>query len=152
MSDLWSWSLRVYGRPGVAAACLEAQDRHGADVNLLLWAAWTGAEHGHLLTAGEVAAAREAVVGWHREVVVPLREVRRRLKTGPVPAPDADTEALRTRIKATELEAERIEQAVLASHPALPQRGADPAAALAANLRMLLGPEPAEPLIRSLTS
>lgn len=150
--DLWGWSLSVYGRPGVAAACLTAQDRHGADVNLALWAAWTGAVHGHLLTGAEAAAAREAVEAWSREVVVPLRSLRRRLKTGPLPAPAPATDALRNRIKAAELEAERIEQSVLAAHPAALTRQVEPADAITPNLRLVLGGEAAALLSPVLTA
>ena len=150
--DLWTWSLSVYGRPGVAEACLEVQDRHGADVNLVLWAAWTGAVQGHLLTLAEVEAARAAVTDWHREVVVPLRARRRRLKTGPAPAPDEGTEALRRRIKTAELEAERIEQAALSAHPPHPARRTSPQDALTANLMILLGPSAAEGLTGPLSA
>jgi len=38
----WRFSLDAYGRPGVAAACLDLQDRHGCDVNLILYALWLG--------------------------------------------------------------------------------------------------------------
>ena len=40
--SFWSFSLTVYGRPGVEAACLELQDRFGADVNLALYCLWIG--------------------------------------------------------------------------------------------------------------
>ncbi|MFM2042968.1 MAG: hypothetical protein RLY86_1544 [Pseudomonadota bacterium] len=149
---LWDWSLSVYGQPGVAAACLGAQDRHGADVNLLLWAAWAGAVHGHRLTAGEVQTARAAVAAWHRDVVLPLRAVRRRLKHGPAPAPDSATEPLRARVKAAELEAERLEQAVLAAHPATLRRGVPGTDAMAANLRHMIPPVALGPLLHALTS
>jgi len=45
--------------------------------------------------------------------VRPLRSVRRRLKSGPPPAPNAISEALRARVESVELEAERIELAIL---------------------------------------
>ncbi|MDP5293479.1 TIGR02444 family protein [Oceanimonas sp. CHS3-5] len=34
--ELWQFSEQHYGRPGVAAACLELQDAHDANVNLML--------------------------------------------------------------------------------------------------------------------
>ena len=136
---LWDWSLAVYAHPGVPAACLEAQDRHGAYVNLLLWAAWLGAVHGHLLTPGEAAGAEAATSAWRQDVVRPLRALRRRLKFGPSPAPDPATAALREKIKAAELEAERIELARLEGLVPAPRRDAAPQHALAANLALLLG-------------
>lgn len=34
--QFWQFSEQHYARPGVAQACLELQDKHGANVNLLL--------------------------------------------------------------------------------------------------------------------
>lgn len=138
--DLWTFSLAVYARPGVAEACLRAQDTFSQDVNLLLWAAWVGAVHGHGLTGNEVAAAKAAVGPWSESVVLPLRTLRRGLKVGPPPAPSPATDALRDRVKALELEAERIEQDILAAHPAALRPGSGWAAALRANLGLLLPP------------
>lgn len=155
---LWRFALALYARPGVAQACLDLQDRREADVNLLLYAAWTGADLGFALTADAMAEARRAVADWHRDIVVPLRTVRRRLKTGPAPAPNEATDTLRKRVQAIEIEAERIEQSILQDlavlrHPSGEHFAmtAEPAAArsrrmdtVAANLRLCL-PE-SEPL------
>jgi uncharacterized protein (TIGR02444 family) len=112
--DLWRFALAVYRKPGVSDACLLLQDRYGCNVTLLLFAAWAGAEHGVALSADEMAAAGAMVGAWHGEVVEPLRAVRRRLKHGPPPAPDAATGQLRARLQAIEIEAERIELETLA--------------------------------------
>ena len=117
---LWRFALTVYQKPGVSDACLLLQDRYGCNVTLLLFAAWAGAEHGVVLTADEMAAAVGTVGAWHGEVVEPLRAVRRRLKHGPMPAPDRTTGKLRARLQAIEIEAERIELETLASF--LPDR------------------------------
>jgi uncharacterized protein (TIGR02444 family) len=112
-APLWTFALAVYATPGVADACLGLQDRHGCDVNLLLFAAWMGAAHHWTMTSADMADAAAAVQDWHAEIVRPLRGVRRRLKSGPPPGPNGASEALRTRIKAIEIEAERIELAAL---------------------------------------
>ena len=111
--SLWTFAVTLYAVPGVAEACLGLQDRHGCDVNVLLFAAWMGAVRRRTLTLAELAEAAAAVRDWHTEIVGPLRDARRRLKSGPAPAPNDASEALRTRIKAIEIEAERIELAVL---------------------------------------
>jgi uncharacterized protein (TIGR02444 family) len=107
--SLWDFAVAVYAAPGVPEACLALQDRHGCDVNVLLFAAWMSAVRCCPLSPGEIADAAASVEDWHRDVVRPLRGVRRRLKSGPPPAPDEATAALRTRIKSIEIEAERIE-------------------------------------------
>jgi uncharacterized protein (TIGR02444 family) len=117
---LWRFALAVYQKPGVSDACLLLQDRYGCNVTLLLFAAWAGAEQGVVLRADEMAAALGTVGAWHGEVVEPLRAVRRRLKHGPAPAPNAVTGKLRARLQAIEIEAERIELETLAG--VLPDR------------------------------
>jgi uncharacterized protein (TIGR02444 family) len=133
---LWRFALAVYQRPGVSDACLLLQDRHGCNVPLLLFAAWAGTERGVALTAEEASTAANAVGPWHGEVVEPLRAVRRRLKHGPPPAPDAETAKLRARLQAIEIDAERIELETLAGF--LPERRDDAGAtATAANLALM---------------
>ena len=112
-ASLCTFAVDLYGAPGVAEACLALQDRHRCDVNVVLFAAWMGAVHRRAIMPDEMAEAVASIQGWHAEIVGPLRSARRRLKSGPPPAPDASSEALRARIKGMELEAERIELAAL---------------------------------------
>jgi hypothetical protein len=65
------------------------------------------------MTHAEMAETAASVRNWHAEIVRPLRGVRRRLKSGPLPTPDGASEAFRSRIKSIEIEAERIELAAL---------------------------------------
>ena len=50
-SVFWDFSLAVYGKPGFPQAAIALQDRHGLNVNMLLFCLWAGA-NGRLL-AGE---------------------------------------------------------------------------------------------------
>lgn len=84
------------------------QDRFDLDVNVLLLGAYIGVQ-GTTLTAEQVDSARAVVDAWHREIVRPLRAVRRRLKSGPAPAPDTRSAALRNRVAKVELDAELVE-------------------------------------------
>lgn len=79
------------------------------DVPVVLFAAFVGAVRRQALMASGVDAARRRVDAWHREVVLPLRAVRQRLKFGPAPAPDDITGRLRSEVQRIEIEAELIE-------------------------------------------
>ena len=114
-NPFWDFSLVVYPRPGVVEACLALQDRLGLDVNLLLFCCWAGSL-GWRLEAPDMVRLTEEVAEWQRDVIGPLRGVRRRLK-GPSDEATGDVAALRRVVKDCELEAERIEQAML--HAAL---------------------------------
>lgn len=102
-TDLWKFATHLYARPGVEAACLTLQDQ-GADVCLLLCAAWLNA--GGIDPAPErVEQLRQLAHAWQRQVVTPLREVRRQWRTAA--RQDTALARLREQVKALELEAER---------------------------------------------
>ncbi|MCK6451283.1 MAG: TIGR02444 family protein [Alphaproteobacteria bacterium] len=114
MSDaVWDFAVALYGRPGVREACLELQDRRGADVIVLLalvQAATAGAaEPGD----DRLRRAQAAIAPWHAAAVQPLRSLRRALKgwrfeRGAAGA-DARAEAARQEVAAAERAAERAE-------------------------------------------
>jgi uncharacterized protein (TIGR02444 family) len=132
--NFWNFSLQIYGKPGVGPACIALQDGLGLDVNLLLFCCWHGREN-RALSEEDLRRAIAAAVGWQREVVQPLRAVRRRLKTGVAPVSAAECEALRRKVNDLELEGERIAQATLEALPA-PPAGRRPA--IEANLALYL--------------
>jgi uncharacterized protein (TIGR02444 family) len=113
-ADGWAFALRVYARPSVADACLKLQNEAGVDVMMLLMIAFAAVERRVLLTASEIAELDEACRPWREQIVQSLRAIRVTLKSGPVPAPSAETEELRTRIKSAELAAERLQNQLLA--------------------------------------
>ncbi len=134
-TPFWQFSGTVYGRPGVAEACLDLQDRHGLDVNLLLFCAWAGTR-GRVLDGGDLGLLRSASRPWHDEVVAPLRAARRWLKQQ-VAVPEDLGEAFREEVKGLELQAEMLEQLVLYQELEIPE-GESAAEAVAANLRLYL--------------
>src|SRR5262245_39037954 len=107
----WRFSLDVYAAPGVQAECLALQETHDIDVNLLLFCAWAGAETRQRLARPDLERLGDAVRAWRETVVKPLRSARRAIKAAALQDPAAHE--LRKRIAAAELEAERIEQAML---------------------------------------
>jgi uncharacterized protein (TIGR02444 family) len=131
--DFWAYSLALYSRPAVAAACLRLQDAHGLDVNLLLLCCWLARSGRGRLSAATLAAAEARVAPWCAGVVVPLREIRRALKI----LPQAGAPALYREVQRLELVAEREEQRLLlAGWAGSPAAASDPAADCAANLAL----------------
>jgi uncharacterized protein (TIGR02444 family) len=134
---LWRFSLAFYARPGIAAALIALQDRAGCDVNLILFALWRGLAHGHQLDQAELMTAEMAIAPLRRAVIEPLRRLRRALKTDS----DPDIQALRRRVGALELAAERRAQSRLASTIAALAGDGDRGAVAEANLALVLGGE-----------
>jgi uncharacterized protein (TIGR02444 family) len=106
-NDLWRFSLRVYAAPGVADECLALQERYGIDVNVLLFCTWMAAERRSILSTDDIEYCQRAVTDWHARAVKPLRTARQAMKGL------AGAEAVRTQVKALELESERLEQDML---------------------------------------
>lgn len=113
-NPFWRFSLALYRRPGVAAACIDLQDRRALDVNLLLFALWRGMA-GERLTAPRLQQLDQLMADWRDRSVRPLRAIRRDLKPllEALGAHRPAGEALRAEIAAAELRAEQIEQALL---------------------------------------
>src|SRR5689334_17787625 len=108
-SQFWQFSLDFYGRPRVAEACLDLQDNAGVDVNVLFFVLYM-ATHKRELNRAEIERVDASIKTWRDEAVVPLRTLRRKLKTGIAPLATADTDKLRSAVKRLELEAEHTEQ------------------------------------------
>lgn len=102
-ADLWSFALSTYARPGVEAACLRLQEQ-GADVCLLLCGAWLE-QRGVAAAPERVLALQQLARPWRTQVIEPLRQVRVQWRV--MAQQDQPLAALRERIKALELEAER---------------------------------------------
>jgi uncharacterized protein (TIGR02444 family) len=141
-SHFWNFSLTVYGDSAVQKECLVLQDRYDINVNMLLFCAFVGAVHGAVLSDRGVSEAADLVAEWNKNIVRKLREARRALKPF---ATDrsvivSSSVALRMAVKAAELDAERIEQAMLEAWSAVRIDGwprARPIEAVATNIRGL---------------
>lgn len=111
-TPFWRFSLQFYRLAGVAEACIALQDVYGVDVNLLLFLLWR-ADQGRALSADEVRALDDKVRDWRNDAVIPIRNIRRKLKSAQTLIEPGQQEAFRTKLKGIELEAERLQQQAL---------------------------------------
>lgn len=134
-SEFWRFSLTFYRSPGVPNACIVLQDSHGLDVNVMLFALWLGSQ-GRAISAADIKDADAAVRDWREQVVVELRGVRRFLRNPPAVIDGATASALRDKVKAVELESERLQQEALFAMRAIVAWGRDEAALPAGDMNM----------------
>src|SRR5229473_6289231 len=85
---LWRFSRAFYARPGVSEALIALQDGAGLDVNLILFALWRGVSGRSRLSNAEIATAERSARPITAAIVVPLRALRRQLRSDP----DADVQ------------------------------------------------------------
>lgn len=156
-SPFWRFSIKFYGVPGVAPACIELQDKAHVDVNILFFLLWN-ATQGRAYGKADVAEVERLIGAWRDMAVVPIRNVRRALKSPPAAMPAEAAESLRTRVKAVELEAERLQQEALydlAQSSRLGRPAPSPAKAAqisVAAYQDVIGPFPAGPLATVLSA
>lgn len=111
----WDFSLALYAEPAISGICLELQNKSNVDVNVLLLVAWAAA-NGRQLDMADVERLDIEVRDWRKDVIVPLRETRTRLKSILQTSKDRmGIQELRESVKGAELTAEQIEQAIIAS-------------------------------------
>ena len=114
--SLWNFATDYYAQPGIAEVCLRLQDEHEFDVNLLLFCCWYGVHYG-IAEKPLLQALYEYSCDWQQNVVRPMRETRRWLKSAIASSPGNKHELtmLRERVKTLELESERQQLEMLAS-------------------------------------
>jgi uncharacterized protein (TIGR02444 family) len=111
-TPFWRFSLHFYRQTGVSDACIALQDDCGVDVNLLLFLFWLASD-GRLLAADEIKRLDERVRSWRELTIIPIRDTRRKLKGAATLLEPGKQEAFRNKVKAVELDAERLQQEAL---------------------------------------
>jgi uncharacterized protein (TIGR02444 family) len=112
ITPFWRFSLNFYRQTGVSDACIALQDGCGIDVNLLLFLFWLASE-GRQLSAEDVKKLDDQVRSWRELTIIPIRDTRRKLKGAKTFVDPRKQEALRDKVKAVELEAEKLQQEAL---------------------------------------
>ncbi len=132
---LWHFAVQAYARPGVAASCLQLQDAHGLDVDVLLACTWL-ASLGVALDREGLERLLGAAAPPHARVLE-LRSLRRAL--GSDREHDPRWQATYEHLLAAELAAERVEldsiEAALSPLLAAATATLEPAELALANLR-----------------
>ncbi|MGA8320079.1 MAG: TIGR02444 family protein [Xanthobacteraceae bacterium] len=108
-TPFWRFSLKFYRQGGVSEACIDLQDGYGVDVNLLLFLLWLAAD-GRQVSAADVKTLDDNVRSWRTLTIVPIRDARRKLKGAATLVEPGAQEVFRNKVKAVELEAERLQQ------------------------------------------
>jgi uncharacterized protein (TIGR02444 family) len=111
-TPFWRFSLKFYRQAGVSDACIALQDGCGVDVNLLLFLFWLASDD-RQLAADEVQMLDDNVRDWRNLTIIPIRDTRRKLKGVATLVAPGKQEAFRTKVKAIELDAERLQQEAL---------------------------------------
>ncbi len=110
-NKFWDFSVKIYQHSEVERVCLELQDNHGLSVVMLFYCVWVGVFRGKFEDDIYVKASTFSL-SWDNEVVAPLREVRRWMKSSQDEQVISGA-LLREQIKAVELDAEHFQMNTL---------------------------------------
>ena len=138
----WDFACRTYERETIAPLCLQLQNDHGLDVNVLLFILWSGDQGQGVSDLGFWQDVVQYSREWQEGVVKPLRSARQQLKIK-MQLGEPHLEELRKAILLVELQAEQeqIEQ-LEKMHRSCPQ---DKEATSEQMVRLYLSALPAEP-------
>lgn len=78
--SFWQFSIDLYRNRDVENACLSLQNRHGLNVNLILFCCWAASESYGRLEKNDFHKAFAAINRWHEMVTLELRKLRRMVK------------------------------------------------------------------------
>ncbi|UTW55808.1 TIGR02444 family protein [Kordiimonas sp. SCSIO 12610] len=77
--EFWEFSVRLYAKPNVATACLDAQNNFNADVNILLLTAWLRCKNLSITQEGW-GKLIETSTDWQNNILKPIRTRRMEAK------------------------------------------------------------------------
>ena len=112
-NPFWDFSVDFYGQKGVGERLIWLQESLQIDINLMLYCYWVASIGRPILTESQIRKLVMQVKVWQNETVVPLREVRNKLKQFSYTKYKMWSNEVRNRVKTAELEAERLEQLIL---------------------------------------
>ncbi len=113
IGGFWDFSVQVYALPGVADALLELQNRHGGDVNLVLYFAWHAASGRGALSGAQIPDLDASVQSWRERVIKPLRAVRGLIGNETEFATLGNSRQARAKVLEAELACEQVAQQLL---------------------------------------
>lgn len=111
-SPLWRFSLAFYSRPRVPSACLTLQDIAGVDVCVLLFSLYC-THTKRFIPQQKLRQCDERLRDWRSTVILPLRRIRREMKTKIATARLESMKNVRQQIQSLEINAEQISLAIL---------------------------------------
>lgn len=110
-ADFWNAAVTLYSEPSVQKCCLQAQDKQGINVNLLLLMMWLE-NQSHPLSLSQYNQLKATLEPFNKAFTAPLRYQRRRLSEHPQ-LPEKSRKQLKEKLLAAELILEAEEQVLL---------------------------------------
>lgn len=132
---IWDFVLNYYKQQGVSESAITLQDTIGIDVNMVLFLMWLAGQK-RTLAVDDVKRVGETSHAWQRQVVIPIRAIRRLLKENAPLVPQPTALDYRKKIQALEIEGEQLQLNAMAGLLAGLKPGSAPSAGDAARMNL----------------
>ena len=110
-SEFWDYSTHIWTLPDVEKACLDLQNNHDINVNILMYCCWV-ADKNLTLNDDDIQALVDTIQPWHI-IIKPLRESRKMMQQQLIAMPkDVQNQTLND-MQDMELNAEHMSQLAL---------------------------------------
>jgi len=110
-SEFWNYSTQVWTLPGIEPTCLELQNEHLANVNLLLYCCWVG-DKSLCINDDDLQVLLDTTQPW-QTIIKPLRNSRKMMQQNLIAMPASMIKQTISNISEMELNAEHMEQMAL---------------------------------------
>ena len=110
-SEFWNYSTQIWTLPGLEAICLELQNKHDTNVNILLYCCWLGDKR-LCLNDDDLQMLLDTTKPW-QTIIQPLRDSRKMMKQSLLAMPSKMIDQTLNNINEMELNAEHMEQLAL---------------------------------------
>jgi uncharacterized protein (TIGR02444 family) len=80
-NPFWDFSVWFYQHPLVEQGLLSLQEERGLNVNIVLFCFWSALKGHGRFTKSDLKKILVAIQIWHEEIVVPIRRIRKLLKS-----------------------------------------------------------------------
>ena len=107
-SAFWSYSSEIWSLPDVEAICLQLQNEHELNINMLLYCCWAG-EQLRCLNDDDLQTLLDTIQPW-QVIIQPLRDSRRTMQQSLIAMPGEMIEQTLSNISEMELNAEHMAQ------------------------------------------
>lgn len=110
-SEFWNYSTQIWTLPGLETTCLELQNKHEVNVNILLYCCWTG-DKNLSINDDDLQMLLDTTQPW-QTIIKPLRDSRKMMKQSLLAMPSKMVDQTLKNINEMELNAEHMEQLAL---------------------------------------
>ena len=107
-SELWNYSTQIWTLPEVERICIDMQNDHDINVNILLYCCWAG-EKNLILSDDDMQALLDTVQPW-QTIIKPLRDSRKMMQQHLIAMPANMVDQTVANMSEMELNAEHMTQ------------------------------------------